>query len=201
MALPRAPLRLALWAAALASSWPVSPSAAPDAPRPAGPSEPAPFNGAPAIIPAPDRSAIEEELSAVMTMTPPDRSVTAELPSGSRLSIRPGAYGPGPSGLDCRPFEYAYEAVGGGAAVVTGVRCKAAAALTWLPASPDALVRSSGLQPPPSLPSDPGTRHPAAVTADRTRPAASPRPEPVPVPQGTAPAPPSRVILPFTPAR
>jgi hypothetical protein len=192
-------LRLALWAVALASSWPVSPSAAPDALRPAGPSEPAPFNGAPPIIPAPDRSAIEEELSAVMTMTPPDRSVTAELPSGSRLSIRPGAYGPGPSGLDCRPFEYAYEAVGGGAAMVTGVRCKAAAALTWLPVSPDTLVQWSGLPPPPSASSDPHNRLPSPVTPDRPRPATSPRPEPVP--QSTPPAPPSRVILPFTPAR
>lgn len=199
MAPPWALLRLVLLAAALASSWPVSPSAAPDAPRPAGPSEPAPFNGAPAIIPAPDRSAIEEELSAVMTMTPPDRTVTAELPSGSRLSIRPGAYGPGPSGLDCRPFEYAYEGPGGGAAVVTGVRCKAAAALTWLPVSPDTLVHWSGLPPPPSASSDPHNRLPSRVTPDRPRPATSPRPEPVP--QSTEPGPPSRVILPFTPAR
>lgn len=199
MAPPRAPLRLVPWAAALALSWPVSPSAAPDAPRPAGPPGPSPFNGAPAIIPAPDRSAIEEELSAVMTMTPPDRAVTAELPSGSRLSIRAGAYGPGPSGLDCRPFEYTYETVGGGAAVVTGLRCKAPADITWLPVAPDALVRSTRLLPPPSAPVE--SRDPPPEP-DLPRTTAPPRREPTPpAPSDAPPAPPSRVILPFTPAR
>jgi hypothetical protein len=199
MAPPRAPLRLALSAAALVFLWPAPSRASPDDPRPAAPAGPEPFNEVPTVIPAPDRSAIEEELSAVMTMTPPDRRVTAELPSGSRLSIRAGAYEPGPAGSDCRRFDYAYESIGGGTALVAGLRCKAPAALTWVPPMPDTLLEGFGLVPPAPPQTGPPSPPAPARPADAEPAGLPPRVEPA-RPAATA-TPPSRVILPFTPGR
>ncbi len=206
MPLLTAQLRQALWITTLIVTWwGHLPAMADDRPF-AGSPAPGAFNAAPLFIPGPDRSAIEEELGAIMAMTPPDRRVMAELPSGSRLWIRPGGYEPGPSGSDCRRFDYEYEAIGGGTAVVIGARCKYAAAATWDALSPDVAVDVRGLEAtePPA---------PAATTAGQARTVqtgdggAATKSElqpPPPQPQPSRPAataPPARVILPFTPSR
>jgi hypothetical protein len=200
---PTAQLRWTLWIATLLAAWSGSPPLSADDAPDTGSPPPGTFNAAPRLIPAPDRSAIEEEVAAVMAMTPPDRRVMAELPSGSRLWIRPGGYERGPSGSDCRRFEYEYAAVGGATAVVAGSRCLFPAAAAWLPLSHDIAVEANGLVTPaaPALPemsadppARPAVREAAPPAAAAT--AASPSPSP-PIVQ----APPSRVILPFTPSR
>lgn len=210
MPLRTAQLRQALWITTLIATWWGRPPASADDRPYAGAPAPGAFNAAPPFIPAPDRSAIEEELGATMSMTPPDRRVMAELPSGSRLWIRPGAYEPGPSGSDCRRFDYEYEAIGGGTAVVVGARCKYPAAATWHALSQDVTVDVRGLErfepPAPAaaggddIRGEPDRTAPAEATEapapTQARPPAAQRPS-----QPAATAPPARVILPFTPSR
>ena len=202
MPLLTAHLRQALWITTLIVTWWGRPPAMADDRPLAGSPAPGAFNAAPLFIPAPDRSAIEEELGAIMAMTPPDRRVMAELPSGSRLWIRPGGYEPGPSGSDCRRFDYEYEAIGGGTALVIGARCKSAADVTWYPLSADVAVGVQGLERAelPVAAEEPVRRGP---TDDREAPsnseARTPAAPPPSRPASTAP--PARVILPFTPSR
>ena len=85
MSLLTAQLRQALWITTLIVIWWGRPPAmADDRPFAGSPAKGA-FNAAPLFIPAPDRSAVEEEIGAVTAMTPPDRRIAVELPSGSRL--------------------------------------------------------------------------------------------------------------------
>lgn len=197
MRMPTAQLRQALWIVTLITAGSGGPPAAAADPSGAEPLHPGAFNAAPRRIPAPDRSAIEAEIAAVMAMTPPGRRVMAELPSGSRLWIRPGDYTVGPSGSDCRPFEYAYEAIGGGTAVVAGRRCLIAPTASWIPFAADVVVEAHGLvaTEPPAMPVIPAA--PPSETVSRR---AAPPGAPSPSPPGPA-APPSRIILPFTPSR
>ena len=195
-----AELRRTLWIATLVASWSVSPAALANERQSVDPIVPGAFNATPLPIPAPDRSAVEEEIGAVMAMTPPDRRIMVELPSGSRLWIRPGAYERGPSGVDCRRFDYRYEAVGGGTAVVAGKRCLFPAAGAWLPLSPDAAVEVNGLQrAEPLAPLQDATWPAPQLPAAEARP---PPPAAIAPPRQQTPAataPPSRIILPFTP--
>jgi hypothetical protein len=202
--MPPAQLRQALWIVTLITAGSGGPPAAAADPSGAEPLRPGAFNAAPRLIPAPDRSAIEAEIAAVMAMTPPGRRVMAELQSGSRLWIRPGDYTVGPSGSDCRPVEYAYEAIGGGTAVVAGRRCLFPAASTWLAVTLDVTVAANGLvasdrEADAAAPAAPAVAQGAAPPARQTAPPATPparasRP-------AAAVAPPSRTILPFTPSR
>lgn len=201
MSLLTAQLRQALWITTLIVTWWGRPPAMADDRPFAGSPAPGAFNAAPLFIPAPDRSAIEEELGATMAMTPPDRRVMAELPSGSRLWIRPGAYEPGPSGSDCRRFDYEYEAIGGGTAVVIGARCKSAAEVTWHPLSPDVAVDVRGLEraEPPVAIEAPVRRAPTGDGGGPAKAEVQPPAQPQPS-RPAATAPPARVILPFTPS-
>ncbi len=196
-----AQLRQTLWIALLIAAWSGCPPALADDPPGTGLRGPGTFNATPLLIPAQDRSAIEAEVAAVMAMTPPDRRVMAELPSGSRLRIRPGAYEYGPSGSDCRPFDYEFSAVGGGVAVVIGRRCWFPAAADWLPVSDDVVVSTAGIVPvevpaaaetmiAPAPPPPLRETAPPQAETDRAR-----------QPQNSATAPPSRIILPFVPSR
>lgn len=197
---PTAQLRQTLWIVINLATWSGCPPVSAGDPPPVGSPGPGAFNAVPLFIPAPDRSAIEAEVGAVMAMTPPDRRVTAELPSGSRLSIRPGGYERGPSGSDCRRFAYEYVAIGGGRAVVTGARCTVSATASWLPLSPDTAVDVVGLEQAASAVSTPDAgaprRQPAGAEPVRAEPV-----RPVQRPPMSTAAPPSRVILPFTPSR
>lgn|GEM_PF-5146904 len=202
MRMPTAQLRKTLWIATLIAAGSGSPPATAADPSGAGPLRPGAFNAAPRLIPAPDRSAVEAEIAAVMAMTPPGRRVMAELPSGSRLWIRPGTYEPGPSGSDCRRFAYEYEAIGGGTAIVAGSRCLFPSAAIWIPLAADVAVGANGLAVT-DLPasSDTPAAPPAEPVARRQAPpVAAPTGAPSPSPPGPA-APPSRIILPFTPSR
>ena len=135
-----------------------------------------------------------------MAMTPPDRRVTAELPSGSRLSIRPGGYERGPSGSDCRRFAYEYVAIGGGRAVVTGARCKVPTTASWLPLSPDTAIEVVGLEQAAPVVSTGDAGEPRRQPID-TGPAWAEPVRPVQRPSMSTAAPPSRIILPFAPSR
>ena len=199
---PTAQLGRTLWIVTLIAAGSGSPPATAADPSGAEPLRPGAFNAAPRLIPAPDRSAVEAEIAAVMAMTPPDRRVMAELPSGSRLWIRPGTYEPGPYGSDCRRFEYAYRASGGGTAVVAGRRCLIAATAGWVPFAADVVVAADGLAAtePPALPVMPAAPASEPLSRRTAPPAAAPPGAPAPSPPGPA-APPSRIILPFTPSR
>lgn len=148
-----------------------------------------------------DRAAVDNEIAAAMEMTPPGRSITADLASGARLVYSVSPYKAGANGADCRDFTYEYRAPASGYARVAGSRC-------WLPdlgwhaARADALVETEGLPAPPAAPSD-APAGPAAevVAADPGAPAQTatePDLSVVRMPQPLASAaPPSRIILPF----
>ncbi|SHO63320.1 hypothetical protein SAMN02745172_01343 [Pseudoxanthobacter soli DSM 19599] len=93
----------------------------------------------PDVIPAPDRYPVEEELSAILEMTPADRNVVSELPSGSRLSVVASSFFVGAGGPDCRRFSYVYEGVGGVTAAVEGERCRYSAGV-WFASRSDRLL-------------------------------------------------------------
>ncbi len=95
----------------------------------------------PDFIPAPDRYPIEEELSAILEMTPADRNVVSELPSGSRLSVVASSFFVGAGGPDCRSFSYVYEGVGGVTAAVEGERCRYSAGI-WFASRSDRLLNA-----------------------------------------------------------
>lgn len=172
--------------AAAAAEEPAS-AAAPTA-RPGGDGTPQGVAiAAPDAIPARDRGDVETEIAAIMDMTPPERRVRLDLPSGSRLHVRPSGFLVGSGGPDCRRIEYSYEGLGT-AVFAVGERCRQPNGL-WTAAFADALV-----SPPPGV--EPGDWPPPGPDEG---PIGAPRTWPPGDESGSASPSPARDVLAFSP--